>query len=307
MGTPHADPAELDLSTFTTEAVDPRYANLDQMSVLEVATAMNEAEMEVPRAVNRSLHEISAAITAIVGQLGNGGRMFYVGAGTPGRLGILDASECPPTFSTDPEMVQGIIAGGPSAIINAVEGAEDDYDAGRGLIEQYSITAGDVVVGVTASGRTPFVIGAVDAARELGAVTVGVSSNANAELSVAAQFPIEVVVGPEIVSGSTRLKAGSAQKQVLNMLSTVTMVQLGKTYGNLMVDVSTTNAKLRVRARNLVQRVTGASEEVASEALARGEGHVKIASVMILRSVDAQEAKALLAEAHGNLRAVLEA
>lgn len=300
------EPQPLDLSAFTTEAVDPRYRDLDKMSVLDIATAMNGAEVEVTVAVNKALPAVAEAVTAIVGQLRNAGRLFYVGAGTPGRLGILDASECPPTFSTSPELVQGIIAGGPSAIIKAVEGAEDDYQAGYDLIKQYNMTAHDVVVGITASGRTPFVIGAVDGANDLKAVSIGVSSNQDSELSAHAQFPIEVVVGPEIVSGSTRLKAGSAQKQVLNMLSTITMVQLGKTYGNLMVDVSATNDKLKVRARNLVQRITGADEETAQKALDAGGSHVKTASVMIAKNVDADQARALIDSAGGNLREVLE-
>lgn len=298
---------EIDLSTLTTESVDPRYSELDTLDVAALATAMNEAEAQVPVAVRAALPQITAAIEQIVGRLRIGGRLLYVGAGTPGRLGILDASECPPTFSTDPGTVQGIIAGGPAAVRDAVEGAEDDTAAGAALVDELSITEADAVVGLTASGRTPYVLAAIEAARSAGALTVGLSCNAGAELSDVAELAIEVVVGPEIVSGSTRLKAGSAQKQVLNMISTVSMVRLGKTYGTLMVDVAATNAKLRVRARRLVEQIAAADPEAAESALAASGGHVKVAAVMLARSVDRATAEQWLDEADGRLRSVLEA
>lgn len=295
------------LDGFTTEMVDPRYRDLDLMTTDEMVRAMNEAEAEVPRAVAAASPALSAAVDAVAAQLAAGGRLLYVGAGTPGRLGVLDASECPPTFSTEPWMVQGIIAGGPAALTSAIEGAEDDEDAGRRDLDELGVNATDAVVGISASGRTPYVLGAMRAARAVGAVTVGVSSNEDSLLSAATQFPIEVVVGPEIISGSTRLKAGSAQKQVLNMLSTLSMVKLGKTYGNLMVDVSATNRKLEIRAQNLVREITGADVETARAALAAADQEVKTAIVCITRDVDALTARGLLAEADGFLRRALEA
>jgi N-acetylmuramic acid 6-phosphate etherase len=295
------------LDGFTTEMVDPTYRDLDLMTTDEMVRAMNEAEAEVPRAVAAASRAVSAAVDAVAAQLAAGGRLLYVGAGTPGRLGVLDASECPPTFSTEPWMVQGIIAGGPSALTAAIEGAEDDEDAGRHDLDELGVNAKDAVVGISASGRTPYVLGAVRAARAVGAVTVGVSSNEGSRLSAAAEFPIEVVVGPEIISGSTRLKAGSAQKQVLNMLSTLSMVKLGKTYGNLMVDVSASNRKLEVRAQNLVREITGVDVETARAALAAADQEVKTAIVCITRDVDASTARGLLAQANGFLRRALGA
>ena len=298
--------AEIDLSTLTTESADPRYGELDTLDVATLAAAMNEAEAEVPVAVRAALPQITTAIEQIVDRLRAGGRVLYVGAGTPGRLGVLDASECPPTFSTDPETVQGVIAGGPAALRDAVEGAEDDTAAGAALVDERRITSADAVVGLTASGRTPYVLAAIEAARAAGALTVGVSCNAGAALSAVAELAVEVVVGPEIVSGSTRLKAGSAQKQVLNMISTVSMVRLGKTYGTLMVDVAATNAKLRVRARRLVEQIAEVDPQTAESALAASGGHVKVAAVMLVHGVERPRAEQWLADADGRLRTVLE-
>ncbi len=298
--------AEIDLSTLTTESVDPRYGDLDTLDVAALTAAMNEAEAEVPVAVRAALPQITEAIEQIVDRVRAGGRILYIGAGTPGRLGVLDASECPPTFSTAPETVQGIIAGGPAALRDAVEGAEDDTAAGATLVDEHLVTAADAVVGLTASGRTPYVLAAIEAARSVGALTVGVSCNVGAELSTVAELAIEVVVGPEIVSGSTRLKAGSAQKQVLNMISTVSMVRLGKTYGNLMVDVAATNAKLRVRARRLVEQIAAVDPQTADSALAASGGHVKVAAAMLVHGVDRPTAERWLADADGRLRTVIE-
>lgn len=295
------------LNRLTTEMVDPRYRDLDLLPTLEMVKTMNEAEAEVPRAVAAAAPAISAAVDAIAARLKRGGRLLYVGAGTPGRLGVLDASECPPTFRTEPWMVRGIIAGGVPALTSAIEGAEDDASTGMEDLCREDVGAVDAVVGISASGRTPYVIGAMQAARAAGAVTVGLSSNRNSRLSMAVDFPIEVIVGPEIISGSTRLKAGSAQKQVLNMLSTLSMVRLGKTYGNLMVDVSATNHKLQVRAQNLVMEITGVDEATARAALELADHEVKTACVCIQRDVSPEEARALLAEVGGFLRAALEA
>ena len=294
------------LDALTTEAVDPRYGDLDILSVDDLVVAMNEAEADVPRAVRAALPQISKAIEAIYGRLALGGRLFYVGAGTPGRLGVLDASECPPTFSTDPELVQGIIAGGLGAMFKAVEGAEDDERAGAAVVAEHTIGSRDVVVGIAASGRTPFVLGAVRAAREAGALTAGISCNPGARLTANVDFGIEIVVGPEILAGSTRLKAGSAQKQVLNMISTISMIRLGKTYGNLMVDLRATNAKLRIRARILVEKLTGLGPDAAEAALDLADQNVSTATIMVRRGVDRPAAEAALRAAGGRLRGALE-
>jgi N-acetylmuramic acid 6-phosphate etherase len=295
-----------ELSGLETERVDPRYADIDRASVAELAALMNEADATVPVAVRAALPQIVPAIEAVAQRMRDGGRMLYVGAGTPGRLGVLDASECPPTFSTPPELVRGLIAGGEAAMFAAQEGVEDDADAGRAAIAAEEVAAADSVVGITASGRTPYVLAAVAEARDRGALTVGLSCNAGAALSAAAEHAIEVVVGPEVVAGSTRLKAGTAQKLVLNMFSTIAMVQLGKTYGNLMVDLGATNAKLRERAIRMVRTVTGASREEAEEALEASGMRVKPAILRLERGLDAEEADMRLTAARGRLRDVLE-
>jgi N-acetylmuramic acid 6-phosphate etherase len=294
------------LGGLETERVDPRYASIDRASVAELATLMNEADATVPAAVRAALPEIVPAIEAVARRMREGGRLLYVGAGTPGRLGVLDASECPPTFSTPPGLVRGLIAGGEPAMFTAQEGVEDDADAGRAAIEAEGVSAADSVVGITASGRTPYVLAAIAEARTRGALTVGVSCNGGTALSAAAEHGIEVVVGPEVVAGSTRLKAGTAQKLVLNMFSTIAMVQLGKTYGNLMVDLGATNAKLRERAIRMVRTVTGASRERAEEALEASGMRAKLAILRLERGLDADEATARLAAAGGRLRDVLE-
>ncbi|QTX04079.1 N-acetylmuramic acid 6-phosphate etherase [Agromyces archimandritae] len=291
----------------TTEASDERYRDLDLLPLDSVLSAMNEAEMSVPLAVRGEIPRIAAAIRAISAGLKGGGRLIYIGAGTSGRLGVLDASECPPTFSSDPTQVVGLIAGGDLALRNAIEGAEDDADAGAATVLGLQLTQADTVVGIAASGRTPYVLGAIAAATQAGATTVGISNNSGSELSSLVDYPIEVEVGPEVLTGSTRLKAGSAQKQVLNMISTATMVQLGKTYGNLMVDVSASNDKLRQRALNLVKTITGRSDDVAEAALAEADGSVKVAAVAIVNDCSTDDARVLLDRHDGNLRAALEA
>lgn len=286
----------------TTEGIDPRYAQFDQFTTTKMVAAMNEAEAEVPRAIKAVVPAIAAAIDDIAPRMAAGGRLIYVGAGTPGRLGVLDASECPPTFSADPSQVVGLIAGGSIALTTAVEGAEDDRQAGERDAADLGLGPNDTVVGLTASGRTPYVMGAVDAAHAAGALTVGVVSNAESPLSAMVDHAIEVIVGPEVIAGSTRLKAGSAQKQVLNMLSTLTMVKLGKTYGNLMVDVSATNKKLMERAQRLVCELTGVSPDEARQALAACDNKVKCAVVSIIRGVDAATARNILDKTNGFLR-----
>lgn len=294
------------LEALATEAVDDRYADLDTRPVLGVLQAMNDAEASVPAAVAGALPHLARLVEATAEALRGGGRLFYVGAGTSGRLGILDASECPPTFHTDPQTVQALIAGGQQAVFAAVEAAEDSADAGVADIRSCSVGPRDVVVGIAASGRTPYVLGAVTAAREAGALTAGVSCNVGSPLGNAVDYPVEVEVGPEVVAGSTRLKAGSATKQILNMISTAVMVRNGKTYGNLMVDVSVTNAKLRDRGERLVMRITGADRDEAARALTEAGDEVKLAAVMLSREVSRPEAEALLEAAEGRLRAVLD-
>ncbi|MFR9726967.1 N-acetylmuramic acid 6-phosphate etherase [Streptomyces sp. MS19] len=294
------------LTGLSTEAADPRYATVDRMPVAELAAAMNDADAGVPAAVARALPQIVPAIEGAAERMKAGGRLIYTGAGTPGRIGVLDASECPPTFNTAPGQVQAIIAGGPDAIVTSKEGAEDDPLAGAAAMDDAEVGPQDTVIGIAASGRTPYVIGAVRRARERGALTVGLSSNADTELSAAAEHAVEVLVGPELISGSTRLKAGTAQKLVLNMFSTITMVQLGKTYGNLMVDVRPTNAKLRERAVRIVTAITGADRDEAVRTLEDSGYEVKLAALRIAANIDAHAASARLEKTGGRLRAAIE-
>ncbi|MGR6921072.1 N-acetylmuramic acid 6-phosphate etherase [[Actinomadura] parvosata] len=286
------------LPELSTEQSDPRYSQIDRLPTERIARLMNQADAAVPAAVAVAIPAISAAIDAIAERMGQGGRLVYVGAGTSGRLAVLDASECPPTFGTDPSLVQGIIAGGPDALTRSVEGAEDDAGAGAAAIGDLEVGPLDSVVGVSASGRAPFVLGALAEARSRGALTVGLSCNDDAPLSAAADHGIEVVVGPEVVTGSTRLKAGTAQKLVLNMISTISMVKLGRTYGNKMIEMSAMNSKLAGRAMRMVADITGADRETAGAALDAAGGQAKIAVLMIQHGLDADGARALL-ESHG--------
>ncbi|WP_274559933.1 N-acetylmuramic acid 6-phosphate etherase [Streptomyces spiramyceticus] len=296
-----------ELATLTTEAFRPELADIDQQPTLDIARVMNGEDRTVPEAVAAQLPRIAAAIDATAGRMARGGRLIYAGAGTAGRLGVLDASECPPTFNTDPSEVVGLIAGGPSAMVEAVEGAEDSKELAAADLNALTLTANDTVVGISASGRTPYAIGAVEHARSLGALTIGLSCNADSALGAAAEHGIEVVVGPELLTGSTRLKAGTAQKLVLNMISTITMIRLGKTYGNLMVDVRASNEKLRARSRRIVALATGASDEDIEAALTATDDEVKPAILTILAGVDGGTAERLLTESGGHLRAALQA
>lgn len=293
------------LATLTTESADPRYAEIDRMSVAELAVTMNAADAEVPAAVNAALPAIVPAIEATSRLMARGGRLIYVGAGTPGRIGVLDASECPPTFSTSPELVFAIIAGGPSAIVHPSEGAEDDGIAGAAAVDAAGIGENDTVIGIASSGRTPYVIAAVARARQLGALTVGLSCNLNTPLSDAAEFGIEVAVGPEVLAGSTRLKAGTAQKLVLNMFSTIVMVQQGKTYGNFMVDLNPSNHKLRERAVGMVSAIAGVDRGSARTTLESAGFDVKIAAVMLRLGIDRGTAAGRIDATHGRLREAL--
>jgi N-acetylmuramic acid 6-phosphate etherase len=292
-------------AALTTEAFRPELAEIDRQPTLEIARLMNAEDAGVPAAVAAQLPAIAAAIDAIAARMARGGRLVYAGAGTAGRLGVLDASECPPTFNTPPEQVLGLIAGGPAAMVTSVEGAEDSKALAAADLDELKLTPDDTVVGIAASGRTPYAVGAVQHARALGALTVGLSCNAGSALAAAAEHGIEVVVGPEFLTGSTRLKAGTAQKLVLNMLSTITMIRLGKTYGNLMVDVRASNEKLRARSRRIVTLATGAEADAVEAALAATGGEVKPAILVVLGGVDGPTAVRLLADAGGHLRAAL--
>ncbi|MFD7677835.1 N-acetylmuramic acid 6-phosphate etherase [Streptomyces sp. NPDC060187] len=294
-----------ELETLTTEAFRPELSEIDRLPTLEIARLMNGEDATVPTAVAAQLPLIAAAIDGIAERMARGGRLVYAGAGTAGRLGVLDASECPPTFNTDPAQVVGVIAGGPTALSTSIEGAEDSKELAAADLDALALTADDTVVGVSASGRTPYAVGAVEHARSHGALTIGLSCNAHSPLAAAADHGIEVVVGPELLTGSTRLKSGTAQKLVLNMLSTITMIRLGKTYGNLMVDVRASNEKLRARSRRIVALATGASDEEIEQALAATYGEVKNAILTILGDVDGPEAARLLEESQGHLRAAL--
>ncbi|WP_113702371.1 N-acetylmuramic acid 6-phosphate etherase [Nonomuraea lactucae] len=286
------------LPELATEQSDPRYSQIDRLPTEQIARLMNQADAAVPAAVAVAIPAISAAIDAISTRMRAGGRLLYVGAGTSGRLAVLDASECPPTFGTDPGLVQGVIAGGPEALTRSVEGAEDDADGGAAALAGLEVGPLDSVVGVSASGRAPFVLGALVEAARRGALTVGLSCNDGAPLSAAAEHAIEVVVGAEVVAGSTRLKAGTAQKLVLNMISTISMVRLGRTYGNRMIEMSAMNSKLADRAIRMVSEITGADRETAAKAVDAADGQAKTAVVMIQHGLGAEEARALL-ESHG--------
>ncbi|GIH93342.1 N-acetylmuramic acid 6-phosphate etherase [Planobispora siamensis] len=292
---------------LSTEQSDPRYSQIDRLSTEQVARLMNAADATVPAAVAEVIPEISAAIDAIVERMRRDGRLIYVGAGTSGRLAVLDASECPPTFGTDPELVQGVIAGGVPALTRSVEGAEDDAGAGAGAMGEREVGPLDSVVGVSASGRAPFVLGALQEAARRGALTVALSCNARTPISAAARYPIEVIVGAEVVTGSTRLKAGTAQKLVLNMISTITMIGLGRTYGNNMIEVSAANSKLADRAARMVSDITGADLSAARPALEAADWNVKVAIVMIQQDLDADDARALLSTYGDSLEAALAA
>ncbi|MET8825850.1 N-acetylmuramic acid 6-phosphate etherase [Streptomyces sp. NPDC004610] len=304
-----SEPRDLraELESLATEAFRPDLAEIDRLDTLALATLMNGEDATVAAAVARQLPRIAAAIDAVAARMGHGGRLIYAGAGTAGRLGVLDASECPPTFNTDPGQVVGLIAGGPSAMVTSVEGAEDSPGLARADLDALKPTPADTVVGVSASGRTPYALGAVGHARDLGALTVGLSCNPGSALAAAAEHGIEVVVGPELLTGSTRLKAGTAQKLVLNMISTITMIRLGKTYGNLMVDVRASNEKLRARSHRIVALATGARDDEIERALAATDGEVKDAVLTILAGVDGPTAARLLEESGGHLRAALAA
>jgi len=294
-----------DLSQLPTEARNPATENLDQLTTLDLVRALHSADRDVIAAVEAELPKIARAIDAIVAGLEQGGRLFYLGAGTSGRLGVLDASECPPTYNTPPEMVQGLIAGGDAALRRSIERAEDDETQGRRDLEARSFSTKDVLVGIAASGRTPYVLGGIKHARELGALSIGLSCVPGSPLATATDLEITPATGPEPVTGSTRMKAGTATKLVLNMLSTGAMVRLGYVFGNLMVNVQPTNVKLRDRAARIIVAVTGLGYDEAA-ALIQSAGSVKTAIVMAKLGVARSDAEKRLAATHGRLRPALE-
>jgi N-acetylmuramic acid 6-phosphate etherase len=299
------DALRRELDTLTTEAFRPELAEIDRLPTAEIVRIMNGEDAGVPAAVATQLPRIAAAIDGVAERMARGGRLVYAGAGTAGRLGVLDASECPPTFNTAPGQVVGVIAGGPEAMVTSVEGAEDSRERAAADLDALGVGSVDAVVGISASGRTPYAVGAVEHAKAQGALTVGLACNADSQLAKAADHGIEVVVGPELLTGSTRLKAGTAQKLVLNMISTITMIRLGKTYGNLMVDVRASNAKLRARSRRIVSLATGATEPEIEAALTATDGEVKNAILVLLANTTPARAAQLLAAADGHLRTAL--
>ena len=298
-----------EISNLATEQRNQRSKDIDLMSTTEILELINSEDAMVALAIKNELEHITEAVDIITEQFKKGGRLFYVGAGTSGRLGIVDASECPPTFGTDPEMVQGIIAGGMQAMFKAQEGAEDSVEFGAQALLDNHVNHNDVICGIAASGRTPFVRGALDKARRMGCHTILVTTNTREQLDalgVEAEIVIAPNVGPEVIAGSTRMKSGTAQKMVLNMLTTASMIRLGKSYGNIMVDLQLTNAKLRERAKRIIMEIADVDYEKASEVLELANGHVKTALMMLLADIDAQTAREKLDDANGFIKTALQ-
>ena len=295
-----------ELQSLISEDRNPRSMGIDLMPTREILEIINSEDRIVPDAVGKTLPQVARAVDAIVAAFNQGGRLVYIGAGTSGRLGVLDASECPPTFGVPYGMVVGLIAGGPDALMRAAEGAEDRPETGAADVRAISLTARDVVVGIAVSGRTPYVIGALDYAKSLGAVTVGLTCNPASAIAQMAGISIAPVVGPEVLTGSTRLKSGSAQKLVLNMLTTASMIRIGKTYQNLMVDLNASNEKLLARAVRIVMQATDCTMDAAEAALARTGNDVKLAILTTLTGKGVEEARAAMSGAGGFLRRALE-
>ena len=296
----------LNLKNMSTETRNQNTMNLDIMSPLEVVTVMNQEDAKVPAAITPALPNIAQCVTWAIESIEAGGRIIYMGAGTSGRLGVLDAVECPPTFGVAPEVVVGLIAGGEKAFVKAVEGAEDSRELGRQDLIDIDLQKRDIVIGIAASGRTPYVLGGLAYAQEVGCHTVGISCNPGSAVGAAAELAIEVVPGPECLTGSTRRKSGTCQKRILNMISTATMVGCGKAYQNLMVDVMQTNEKLVVRAQNIVMEATGCDRETAAEKIGIAGGNAKTAITMILADCGLEEAKERLARAKGHVREAIK-
>lgn len=295
------------LSQLDTEAAAVDRGDLDLLDTPELVRRMNHGDQQVPAAVAERADEIARAVDGITERFRRGGRLIYLGAGTAGRIGVLDASECPPTFGTDPSMVVGLIAGGESAIRSAVENAEDDTEAAAQSLRELALDASDSVVGISASGRTPYVVAGLRYARSQGALAVALASNRNSEIGAVADIAIEVVTGPEFISGSTRLKSGTAQKLVVNMLTTLSMIKLGKTYQGVMVDLLATNEKLHARSIRTVMQLAGVGVDAAASSLRSSSGSVKLALLMLATGADAATAESALAQAGGILREAIAA
>ena len=293
------------LNQLITEQRNPTSMQLDSLSAQELVALINREDQQVALAVEKCLPQIASAVEKIIAAFEHGGRLVYVGAGTSGRLGVLDASECPPTYGVKPEMVVGLIAGGDHALRHPIEGAEDNVQQGQADLEEISFSAQDVLVGIAASGRTPYVLGALNYAKQLGATTVSIASNPNSKMAEVADIAIETVVGPEVLTGSSRMKSGTAQKLVLNMLTTASMVLIGKCYQNLMVDVQASNEKLKARALKIVMDATECDKDAAADVLSKAKGQVKLAILMQLSGLDAFEAQSLLDKSNGKLRQAL--
>lgn len=296
----------VEINQLTTEKRNPNTMHLDQMSVGQVLELMNKEDQQVPEAIAEALGQIEVAVETIIQSLKAGGRLIYFGAGTSGRLGVLDAAECVPTFGVSPDLVVGLIAGGDKAMVEAVEGAEDSLTLAEEDFKKLNLNANDTVVGIAASGRTPYVIGGLNYAQSVGAKTVSIACNKEAKISCYAQIPIEVDCGPEILTGSTRLKAGTAQKLILNMLSTVSMIGIGKVYQNLMVDVQATNEKLEERSKRIIMAATECTYEDAASYFEAANQNVKVAIVMILTNLDATEASQKITAANGFVNQVIK-
>ncbi len=294
------------LSTLITEQRNPNSMHVDSLSALEIVQLMNEEDKQVPLAIEKCLPQIAQAVERIVAVFQQGGRLVYIGAGTSGRLGVLDASECPPTFGVSPEMVKGIIAGGERALRHPIEGAEDSKAQAVVDLQTIQFSSKDVLVGIAASGRTPYVIGALEYAKSLGSVTVSISSNPNSAMANIVDIAIDTVVGPEVLTGSSRLKSGTAQKLVLNMLTTASMILMGKCYQNLMVDVQASNEKLKARAIRIVMQATDCDKALAEETLKQADQNAKLAIMMILSGLDRVQAEALLEKHQGKLQLALK-
>ena len=294
------------LSTLITEQRNPNSMNVDSLSALEIVQLMNDEDKQVPLAIEKCLPQIAQAVERIVAAFQQGGRLVYIGAGTSGRLGVLDASECPPTFGVSPEMVKGIIAGGERALRHPIEGAEDSKAQAVFDLQTIHFSSKDVLVGIAASGRTPYVIGSLEYAKSLGSVTVSIASNPNSAMANIVDIAIDTVVGPEVLTGSSRLKSGTAQKLVLNMLTTASMILMGKCYQNLMVDVQASNEKLIARAIRIVMQATDCDKTLAEETLKLAEQNAKLAIMMILSGLDRAQAEALLEKYHGKLQLALK-
>lgn len=294
------------LSTLITEQRNPNSMHVDSLSALEIVQLMNQEDKQVPLAIEKCLPQIAQAVECIVAAFQQGGRLVYIGAGTSGRLGVLDASECPPTFGVSPEMVKGIIAGGERALRHPIEGAEDSKEQAVIDLQTIQFSSKDVLVGIAASGRTPYVIGALEYAKSLGSATVSIASNPNSAMANIVDIAIDTVVGPEVLTGSSRLKSGTAQKLVLNMLTTASMILMGKCYQNLMVDVQASNEKLKARAIRIVMQATDCDKALAEETLKLADQNAKLAIMMILSGLDRAQAETLLEKHQGKLQLALE-